>query len=159
MGSAYAEGIISYLISQNVKIGEVVHLSSADPSGFIAHSPNTYQLQFENDPILFYKNFGEKDVIFGVYRFGIVKNDESFLYSHGKTKFNAETWNTLKDLKSINLRFDKNEEKYYYGQISYSIRRGVYNSDASSTTQFKSLYINGSFYSYKSTNTYYGQPE
>ena len=159
MGSAYAEGIISFLISRDIKIGEVVHLSSADPSCFNAHSSNTYQLQYENDPILLYKNFGEKNIISGVNRFGIIKYDGPHDYSHGKTKFDPETWNALKDLKSIKLNFIKNEELYYYGQMSFSIRQGVYNSGKSSSTQFKSLFINGSSYSYKNNNTYYGRPE
>ena len=117
MGSAYAEGMISYFISQNVKIGEVIHLSSADSSDFKTNSPNTYQLQYEYDPILLYKNFGENDLIQGVKRFGIIKYDGSISYSHGKSKFDANTWNALKDLKSIKLLYKENVNNYFGNYI------------------------------------------
>ena len=117
MGSAYAEGMISYFISQNVKIGEVIHLSSADSSDFKTNSPNTYQLQYEYDPILLYKNFGENDLIQGVKRFGFIKYDGSISYSHGKSKFDANTWNALKDLKSIKLLYKENVNNYFGNYI------------------------------------------
>ena len=159
MGSAYAEGMISYFISQNVKIGEVIHLSSADSSDFKTNSPNTYQLQYEYDPILLYKNFGENDLIQGVKRFGIIKYDGSISYSHGKSKFDANTWNALKDLKSIKLLYKENVNNYFYGQYSFIIPEGVYTTGSTSNTEFKFLYINGSYYSHKTNNDYYGPPK
>ena len=64
----------------------------------------------------------------------------------------------LKDLKTIKLFHKENINEYYYGQFSFVIPKGIYNAGGTSNTQFKSLYINGSYYSHKKNNDYYGPP-
>jgi|GEM_PF-2260296 len=159
MGAAYAEGMIQYLQEQNVAVEQVVHLSAADPSGFSANSPNTLQLNLENDIVLGYKNFDEYCMIEGVARFGEVNTERGLFAdwggSHADTKFSGDVWNMVGDLSSIQMNFTGNTSQTInigdpsFGPKLYqTLQFGNYNASGNSFgTQFNSLYLNGSSYS------------
>ena len=163
MGAAFSEGIIMYLLSKGVDIGSVIHLSPADPSGFIAHAQNTIQLQINNDPVLAYKNVGESYIIKGVSRFGIVKTNcsfsEDFLNSHALTKLSPLTWKYVKALASIQLKYSRSETTTIsvgspmfprYVQVTSKYYNGLF----SNGIVFKNLMINGQHYNSTKSNEY-----
>ena len=154
MGAAYAEGMIKYLQEQKVSVEKVVHLSAVDPSGFTASSAPTLQLNLENDAVLFYKNFGENNMISNVDRYGEVNTDRNFVSdwanSHADTKFNANTWNMVSDLQNIQMNITGNIMSTPVG--TFTGPSNSYNSTGNSNgTQFNILNLGGT--EYKGTST------
>lgn len=164
MGSAYAEGIIQYLLEQGVSMGQIIHFSPADPADFSASHPNTLQLNINNDIVLSYKNALSGDIINGVSRYGLVKTSRSFvsdiLNSHADTKYDGNVWNYVKALNS--MRMQKNGTETYYklsgGTLAptyIQISREIYKAINNGGTIFKTLQINGQFYENNGGNTYF----
>lgn len=111
MGAAYSEGMIKYLEEQGVKVETVVHLSAADPSEFTASTkPNTIQLNYKDDPVLMYKNFGEAPRIKGADVFGEVDAEGQ----HWITKSRESVWDAVADLQNLQLKLDP-ERTVTYG--------------------------------------------
>jgi RHS repeat-associated protein len=163
MGSAYSEGIISYLMKQGMEMGTIVHLSPADPSEFSAHAPNTLQMQINNDAVLGYKNFGENSIIEGVNRYGIIKTSDSFfddlISSHGRTKLDKNIWDYVKSLSEMKMHFLKQKTTYIsigppnfpnYVPVTYN----YYNSINTNGAIFNQVMINGKVYIYDSKDHY-----
>ncbi|MBC9930275.1 hypothetical protein [Chitinophaga qingshengii] len=104
MGAAYAEGIVSVLREQGVKVRKVVHFSPADVSEFSATiSSCTFQIDISIDPVLMFKNMNDGNYIKGVQAAGQVKNPSGDEYGHMYTKSEAYVWDWLEDLESIQL--------------------------------------------------------
>ncbi len=162
MGAAYSEGVVKYLEEQGLVVETVLHFSAADPTGFEASTnPDTYQLNYENDIVLGYKNYGENSsMIEGVDVYGSVNTPGNKLSdyenSHARTKSNSDTFDALSDLQNIQMNFVENVD---FGPLDYTW--GTYKSSGTTNgTDFNVVSKGGTtYYGSSGADNYDGPPK
>lgn len=133
MGAAYAEGMIKYMEENNINVEKVIHFSAADPSDFKASSnPKTIQINWKDDPVLGYKNFGEKPMIAGVDIYAEVDGPGA----HYAGKQWGSSFDRVQDAERIKFSFDHTRKReiqhpssgFGYSTGSTTVTENIYKS-------------------------------
>ncbi len=165
MGAAYSEGMIKYLEEKGIKVEKVIHFSPADPSDFQASTnPKTIQLDYINDPVLFFKNFDDissssTNKIQGVDINATVDGPGG----HYAGKQSPGAFDNVEDAEKIKFSYNHNIEmkEYLDKGMVYKYNIKVYNtSGTQNNTKFSKIgFSNGKTFEGGSKGSYTSSPK